>query len=691
MATLTVTTAADVVDAGDGRLSLREAVAQANATTTADTIVFARTLEGGTLVLTGGELVVNQDVRIDGDQDNDGTEVTVSGNNASRVLSISGDGVDVSLRDLTLTQGSSPMGENGGAIVLASGSTLALTGCTVRDSVSNGESFEGGDGGGIFADGGSHLRIVNSTFVGNEADFDGGGIRTIGAELVIRGSSITENFSGAAGYSSNGGGISCLYGSSLTLEDSTLTRNGRPTGSDFYATEGGGIHLGFYSTARIARCSITENQANLGGGISTIVADLTVTDSTLAGNSVYWSAYGGSGGAIRSSGGTLALRDSTVTGNIARSGVDNSGGGIEASGILEIANSIVAGNAVFSRSGNAEDPDVAGVVARSNGHNVFGSDVDGAIIGDRQGIPAATLFAAVDPETGGGLLDPRGIVLLRDDPANPALSGADPLAASGTGQLGTAQPQPVGSRPDIGSVELVQTALSTTPSANNDVLAGTAGDDTIAALAGNDLVRGLGGADTLNGGDGSDLLDGGTGADTLDGGDGIDLVRYGGTAAVVVDLALGTATRGAESDALSGIQGVIGSGAGDTFVGDGGPNWFQGGAGKDRGSGGAGRDLWDFDAAAHSPAGTGRDVIGDFAPGTDDLDLTGIDADATVAGDQAFRFVGTAGLSTRPGAVGFFSSGGNTIVRASTDADGTAELEIQLTGLKTLTVDDFYL
>jgi hypothetical protein len=41
--------------------------------------------------------------------------------------------------------------------------------------------------------------------------------------------------------------------------------------------------------------------------------------------------------------------------------------------------------------------------------------------------------------------------------------------------------------------------------------------------------------------------------------------------------------------------------------------------------------------------------------------------------------------------VGYFTSGGNTVVRASTDADSTAELEIQLTGLKMLTVDDFYL
>jgi hypothetical protein len=89
--------------------------------------------------------------------------------------------------------------------------------------------------------------------------------------------------------------------------------------------------------------------------------------------------------------------------------------------------------------------------------------------------------------------------------------------------------------------------------------------------------------------------------------------------------------------------------------------------------------------------GNGRDVIGDFAPGTDDLDLAGVDADATVPGDQAFRFVGTAGLGTTPGAVGYYTSGGNTIVRASTDADSTAELEIQLAGLVALTVDDFYL
>ena len=58
MAYLTVTTAVDVVAPGDGKLSLREAIAQANGSSGPDTIVFAATVVGQTLMLTGGELVV---------------------------------------------------------------------------------------------------------------------------------------------------------------------------------------------------------------------------------------------------------------------------------------------------------------------------------------------------------------------------------------------------------------------------------------------------------------------------------------------------------------------------------------------------------------------------------------------------------------------------------------------------------
>jgi Ca2+-binding RTX toxin-like protein len=208
-------------------------------------------------------------------------------------------------------------------------------------------------------------------------------------------------------------------------------------------------------------------------------------------------------------------------------------------------------------------------------------------------------------------------------------------------------------------------------------------------LDGSDLIMGLGGNDRLFGEAGNDLLDGSSGNDTLDGGDGIDLVRYGGDTAVAIDLVAGTARRGGETDTLSSIQGAIGSSAADTFVGDGGPNLFQGGSGRDLCTGGAARDLWDFDRTGDSaPGSANRDLITDFAPGSDKLDLTGIDADATEAGNQAFRWVGEEPL-TGPGEVGFFTSGANTIVRASTDADATAEFQIELTGLKALNVADF--
>ena len=196
------------------------------------------------------------------------------------------------------------------------------------------------------------------------------------------------------------------------------------------------------------------------------------------------------------------------------------------------------------------------------------------------------------------------------------------------------------------------------------------------------LIRASAAADTLNGGDGSDLLDGGTGNDRLNGGAGIDLVRYRGSdrghgrperrrrhrQARQRDRHAHRRSRARSAPAPPTSSGATGS-----------ANYFQGGAGKDTFTGGGGRDLYDFDRSAQPGGQPARDVITDFVHLIDDLDLTGIDADVTVAGDQAFRFVGTAALGTTPGAVGYFVSGGNTIVRGSTDTDIAAEFEIQLT------------
>jgi uncharacterized protein YhdP len=61
-------------------------VQRANATEAADTIQFANPIEGQTLTLTQGQLTLTRDVTIDGDRDDNGTAVTLDGNEQSRVL-----------------------------------------------------------------------------------------------------------------------------------------------------------------------------------------------------------------------------------------------------------------------------------------------------------------------------------------------------------------------------------------------------------------------------------------------------------------------------------------------------------------------------------------------------------------------------------------------------------------------------
>ncbi|MGD9511263.1 MAG: hypothetical protein AB7X49_22230, partial [Geminicoccaceae bacterium] len=607
--TVTVTTAADRVDPGDGVLSLREAVAKANATAALDAIVFEPSLEGRTLVLTGGELVVSEDLSIDGDRDDDGSEVTLSGGDASRVLTIAGGGTDVALRDLTLTDGRAS--DDGGAVYLGGGSSLAMVGCTVRDS----KSSINGYGGGIHAASNSRLTITGSRIVGNNGGNYGlgGGIDTASdVVLTIRDSQV---FSNRSGY--GGSAIRVRDGSSLSLEASTVSGN---VGRDVDGNELGEALLLDSATATIAASTISDQ---VGRGISAFDSRVSLIDSTVAGNTAS-GFYGASGAGIHAYRSTIVVRNSTITGNRAQNAGGDAysaqGGGIGdigASVTLDIANSVVAGNSVAGFGSAA--PDVFGTITRSDGHNVFGSVVTDSIAGDRTNVAAAALFAALDPSSGGGKLNAKGVVPLKRSAANPAASGGDPLAAGTSGQLGTTRrPLPAGSLPDIGSVEIDQ-PLSTGVTINNDVLIGSAAANHLVGLAGNDLIEGLGGDDRMGGGDGSDVLDGGPGDDLLNGGTGVDLASYAGTAAVAVDLGgrsgVGTARRGDETDRLTSIEGAIGSSKADSFKGDAGNNEFRGGLGKDRYTGGCGRDLYDLNAVAESPAGAGRDVITDFAPG----------------------------------------------------------------------------
>src|SRR4051812_21432699 len=123
MATFTVTSASDAVDPTG--LSLREALALANASPDADTIFFGPVLNDTTIVLTQGELTISSDVTVDGGE----LRVTIDANNQSRVLAIEGGGTDATLIGLGISGGHTTGNDssaNGAGINAAVGTSLTL-------------------------------------------------------------------------------------------------------------------------------------------------------------------------------------------------------------------------------------------------------------------------------------------------------------------------------------------------------------------------------------------------------------------------------------------------------------------------------------------------------------------------------------------------------------------------------------
>jgi Ca2+-binding RTX toxin-like protein len=232
-------------------------------------------------------------------------------------------------------------------------------------------------------------------------------------------------------------------------------------------------------------------------------------------------------------------------------------------------------------------------------------------------------------------------------------------------------------------------------------------------LTGTGNINGTGNAsnNVIIGNDGANVLAGLAGADTLNGGDGTDTASYeGSTAGVNVSLATGLGSGGdAQGDTLVNIENLKGSGFNDTLVGNGGDNVLEGlggadtlnggdgsdnltgGAGSDNLTGGAGIDKFVFTAVTDSTP-SASDTITDFVHGVDKIDLAGIDAYTTVAGDQAFNGVSHSKM-VAPNSVNWFESGGKTFVQADVDGvKATVEFTLVLTGNNLhLTASDFIL
>lgn len=234
------------------------------------------------------------------------------------------------------------------------------------------------------------------------------------------------------------------------------------------------------------------------------------------------------------------------------------------------------------------------------------------------------------------------------------------------------------------------------------------GDDQInllRGLSGDDHIFGRGGNDSIDGGDGQDTLFGQLGSDTLGGGNGNDTL-YGGAGDDVVegeagnDLVLGEdgndAVEGQDGDDVlkggNGNDALYGGAGSDNLDGGAGADLVKGGLGHDLMSGGAGADQFIFETLTDSGAGVLADMIYDFQHLVDKIDVSEIDANALIAGNQAFRYIGDHGFSSAGQISSHWDAAHNeTIVRFNTDSDSIAEMTVKLYGHATLSAADFIL
>ena len=120
---------------------------------------------------------------------------------------------------------------------------------------------------------------------------------------------------------------------------------------------------------------------------------------------------------------------------------------------------------------------------------------------------------------------------------------------------------------------------------------------------------------------------------------------------------------------------LFGGGGHDVINAGDGADLILGGGGQDSLFGGAGADVFRYDSVSDSPAGA-TDLIAGFASGTDKLDLSRIDANSGVEGDQAFTWIGAGAFSGAAGELRVRDDGGYRWLEGDVNGDGAADFSI---------------
>lgn len=246
-------------------------------------------------------------------------------------------------------------------------------------------------------------------------------------------------------------------------------------------------------------------------------------------------------------------------------------------------------------------------------------------------------------------------------------------------------------KPSVGALSVTYTLIIGDPIIAGS-FAGGSKSDMIIAGAGNDTLDGKAGTDAMFGGGGNDTYLVDSASDTIveyaGEGSGIDTVQSTlGIYVLPVNVEnLTLIGRGLNGTGNSLANILVGNSGKNSLSGGDGDDTLVGGTGQDNLTGGAGRDSFKFALSTESAVKT-PDTITDFISGTDKVDLSGIDANSSLASDQAFTFIGSAAFSKVAGQLRFVSG----VLTGDTNGDGVADFQINLTGLTALLVSDIVL
>lgn len=416
----TVNNVADAVDAnpgdgvcetvaGTGVCTLRAAIQEANSLAGDDVIdlradTYLLSLAGASEEAAAtGDLDITDNLKILGSGE---TSTIIDGDEIDRVFHVIGN-IDVTISGVTIRDGLTPAGQDGGGILVDDNATLTLSDSTVE------ENEAAHWGGGVHSAANASTTMTSVLIQDNTAGVLGGGVDNYNGNLTISNSKILNNeVTGGPG-----GGVYNGSGGITTIEDTTIDGNQ-------VSTDGGGVYNFRPNSASrgsllIRRTTISNNKATLnGGGLYNFGLLDELQNTTISGNTA-----NDDGGALYNAKTITLINHVTIYNNTASS----QGGGIynDVDSTVMIKNSIIANNsndnckpinAITSGGNNIES-------ANNCGLNAAGDDIN------------------TDPILG-SLADHGGSTYTHKLAANsPAIDQASTVGPPATDQRGISRPQ----------------------------------------------------------------------------------------------------------------------------------------------------------------------------------------------------------------------------------------------------------